>query len=703
MALPVFAASITTVIAFLALVAIGGRFGGLIIDIPLTVTAVLVASLIECFVILPNHMRHALASAAKERWYDWPSRVVNRGFRWVRERAFRPLMRLVIAARYPVLAFAVVLLATQAAQFIRGDVQWRFFSAPEDGAINGNFAMLPGATRDDTLAMMRELQRATEGVAATFEAEHGANPLVFVLAEVGGNAGRGLSGVEGKDPALLGAISIDLIEIDDRPYSSFEFIARLQDAVVLHPQLETLAFRSQRGGPGGDSLSVRIAGGESAVLKAAAEALKTALVPFPEVSALEDTLAYDKEELSLTLTAQGQALGFSIDALGRTLRDRLNGIEAASFADGLRTARVRVALNEDELTADFLDRTLMRSPGGLYVPLADIVRVESRTGFSTIARENGVRVVTVTGDLSEDDPARAAEITDLLRTTILPDIEERFAVTTELSGLAEQEREFLSDALFGFGLCLLGIYLTLAWVFASWARPLLVLAVIPFGLVGAIWGHAQWDVAFSLFSVVGLVGMTGIIINDAIVLVTTVDEHARNRGLVPAIVDASCDRLRPVLLTTLTTVLGLAPLLFERSSQAEFLKPTVITLVYGLGFGMVLVLMVVPALLAVQFDLQRMGSALRRAMGPRKRGRGLGALVGAAALTIGGLFAATLGPWLLLGAMPGIVAGILPQGMAGAGGALALFVAGALAVCVLAYILGAIVLRPLSRRATPAK
>lgn len=704
MALPVFAASITTVIAFLALVAIGGRFGGLILDIPLTVTAVLVASLVECFLILPNHMRHALASAARERWYDAPSRVVNRGFRWVRERAFRPLMRLVVVARYPVLALAVVLLATQAAQFIRGDVQWRFFSAPEDGAINGNFAMLPGASRDDTLAMMRELQRATEAVAAEFEAEHGRDPLVFVLAEVGGNAGRGLSGVEGKDPALLGAISIDLIEIDDRPYSSFEFISRLQDAVVSHPQLETLAFRSQRSGPGGDSLSVRIAGGDSETLKAAAEALKTALLPFPEVSALEDTLAYDKEELSLVLTAQGQALGFSIDALGRLLRDRLNGIEAASFPDGLRTARVRVALPEDELTADFMDRTLMRSPAGIYVPLADIVTVESRTGFSTIRRENGQRVVTVTGDLSEDDPARAAEITELLRSAILPDIEERFVVTTELSGLAEQEREFLTDAALGFGLCLLGIYLTLAWVFASWARPLLVMAVIPFGLVGAIWGHAEWGVAFSMFSVVGLVGMTGIIINDAIVLVTTVDEHARSRGLVPAIVDAACDRLRPVLLTTLTTVLGLAPLLFERSSQAEFLKPTVITLVYGLGFGMVLVLMVVPALLAVQFDLQRMARALRRAAAPRRGGGVLSAVLGSAGLAILGVFAATLGPWLVFGALPGPVAAHVPAAFTGAGGALGLFLVGATAICVIAYVAGAMILRPRARpRATPAE
>ena len=149
-------------------------------------------------------------------------------------------------------------------------------------------------------------------------------------------------------------------------------------------------------------------------------------------------------------------------------------------------------------------------------------------------------------------------------------------------------------------LCLVGIYLVLTWVFASWTRPVVVMAVIPFGLVGTIYGHYIWDVPLSLFTVVGLLGMTGIIINDSIVLITSIDEYAKERGLIPSVIEGTVDRLRPVMLTTLTTVLGLAPLLYERSSQAQFLKPTVITLVYGLGFGMLLVLLVVPALIAAQ-------------------------------------------------------------------------------------------------------
>ncbi len=689
---PVFSATLTTIIAFFGLTVISGRFGDLIADIPFTVIVVLAASLIECFLILPNHMAHAIKHTAKEHWYDWPSRQVNKGFRWFRETLFRPFMELVIRARYPVIAGILVILASQAALFLRGDVQWRFFNAPDWGSVSGNFAMLPGATREETTEMLRRLQASVDEVAAEYEAEHGLSPVSYVLAQVGGTTGRGLAGAGSKEPDQLGSITIELIDADLRPYSSFEFIAKLQDNVPRHPMLETLSFRGWRGGPGGDSLSVDIYGASADVLKEAAEALKTELGQFPEVSALEDTLAFDKQELILDLTPQGQALGYSIDTIGRVLRDRLNGIEAATFPDGQRSASIRVELPGEELTADFLSRTFLRAGGGSYLPLADIVTVEERSGFSSVRRENGVRLISVTGDLSEDDADRATLIEETLDTTILPEIEERFGVTTDLSGLSEQENEFLSDAMTGLILCLMGIYLTLAWIFESWTRPLVVMAIIPFGLVGTIYGHHQWDVPLSMFSVVGLIGMVGIIINDSIVLVTTIDEKAKDRGLYPAIIDGTADRLRPVFLTTLTTVLGLTPLLYEGSQQAQFLKPTVITLVYGLAFGMVLVLLMVPALMAAQRDVGAATRSFRRAVTGNSRGlqAGLGVLFAG----IAGLFAATLGSVLMTGSMPVWTRSIAPEPLASTlSGAFLIFAVGAI---VLTMVMG-LILQALGR------
>ncbi|WP_010140135.1 efflux RND transporter permease subunit [Oceanicola sp. S124] len=694
MAMPVFSATLTTVIAFFGLTVIEGRFGQMIADIPFTVIVVLLASLVECFLILPNHMSHALTHAGEQKWYDMPSRVVNRGFGWGRDRLFRPLMAVVIRARYPVLALVLVIFAGQVSNFIRGDLQWRFFSSPERGSITGNFMMAPGATREDSLAMMRELQRAVETVADRLEAEHGTNPLAYVIAEIGGNSGRDLAGADTKDADQLGAITIELIEPDFRPYSSNDFVAALQREVQPHPLSEVVSFRGWGSGPGGDSLNVQFYGADADVLKAASMALQQAVLRYPEVSAVEDNLSYDKEEMILELTPQGQALGFTVDDLGGVLRNRLNGIEAATYPVGPRSAAIRVELPEDELSADFLERMMLRSPEGVYVPLADIVRVERRSGFSTVRRENGLRVLTVTGEIADDDPARASEIRRALETEILPRIASEQQVDFRLGGLSEQEDRFMSDALFGFIAVMTGIYLVLAWVFASWTRPLVVMAIIPFGLVGTFFGHVLWDVPLSMFTVVGLLGMTGIIINDSIVLVSTVDEYAQTRGLRPAIIDGAADRLRPVMLTTMTTVLGLAPLLYEKSSQAQFLMPTVVTLVYGLGFGMVLVLLVVPALLAMQEDVARLRRGLRRALADRRAGPLRGVALAGLALVLG-WFAATMGSALWTGSLIAPLDGVLALPAMAA--ALLLFLVGA-ALVVLVLFLGAALVLMRGRR-----
>ena len=690
---PVFSATLTTVIAFFGLVAIGGRFGDLIADIPFTVIVVLIASLAECFLVLPNHMAHSISTSGRIRWYDLPSHMMNYLLDQFKKFLFRPFIRFIIWARYPVFAAVVLALASQAVLFINGDVQWRFFNAPERGSVTGNFAMAPGATRADSIAQMQAFQKAVEEVGATYTEKYGRSPVDFAMAEIGGNTGRGLAGADTKEPDQLGSIAVELIDADLRPYSSFAFVADLQDAVRRHPLVETISFRGWRSGPGGDALDVQFSGASAQTLKAASEALQTALAQYPEVSAVEDTLAYDKEELILELTPQGQSLGLTIDTLGRILRNRLNGIEAASFPDGPRSATIRVEVPTGELTADFTDRMLIRTAAGDYVPLADIVTVQQRSGFSTVRRENGIQVISVTGDISEDDPARAQSIIAELEETILPKIAEETQVAFNLAGLAEQEDDFRNDATRGLVLTLAGIFMTLAWIFSSWTRPLVVMAIIPFGLVGTIYGHWWHEIPLSLFSVIGLIGMVGIIINDSIVLVTTIDEYAKERGLFPAILDGVTDRLRPVLLTTLTTVLGLSPLLYETSSQAQFLKPTVITLVYGLGFGVILVLIVVPALMAMQADVGAQVASFKRALRGLLRGRGPRLPFALALVAVLGIFAVTLGWVMLSGGLPVVLLGMpLAAVLAPLQMGFVLFLAGSAVVLFAVYALSALVL-----------
>jgi len=659
MASPVFCATITTIIAFFGLVAIGGRFGSLIADIPYTVVVVLLVSFVECFLILPHHMAHALKSASKERWYDFPSRTINRGFEFLKENVFRKLMTLIIRFRYPVIAGALVILCGQAVLLVSGEVKWRFFNSPEQGSISGNFAMLASAKRSDTLEMAEEMQRATSEVALKYEKEFGKSPIEYVLYQVGGNSRR-ISGQEAKDIDLLGALSIELIDADLRPYSSYKFIADLQDAVRRHPMLEVLSFRNWASGPGSDSLDIRFYGANSEVLKKSAESLKGALLKYPEVSGVEDSLSYDKEELILDLTPQGQALGFSIGDLGQVLRDRLNGIEAVTYPDGVRSAKIKVIIPANELTSSFLESTFLRAQGGEYVPLSDIVTVISKIGFSSVKRENGIQLISVTGEIDEDNVDAIEEIEKQLRIEILPKIEQDFGVSSEFSGLAKQESDFLADAQFATIISMVGIFLTLCWVFSSWARPLVIMLIIPFGLVGTIYGHNTWDVPMSMFSIIGLIGMTGIIINDSIVLVTTIDEYAEDRGLIPAIIDGTCDRLRPVILTSLTTILGLAPLLFETSRHAQFLRPTVITLTYGLGFGLLLVLLIVPSLIAIQSDIQKQVVAFRRSLSLQKKGQALRITIGILSLLVMLSFSTNLGAYLYNGSLPELYQRFIP-------------------------------------------
>lgn len=617
---PVFSASITTVIAFAALMAIGGRFGSMIADIPFTVGVVLIASLVESFLILPAHMRHALAAAQRPRWYDLPNRLFNRAFNLYNLHVFRPTMRFLMVARYPVLGAAIMLLLVSLSIFADGSLRWRFFNAPERSVISANIAMMPGTTREDTAAMIAEMERALDVVDAAYAEEYGVAPVHFSLATIGATAGRGLRSAASKDVDQLGGLSIELIDPDLRPYSAFKFIGDWRKEIRRSPKLETLALRGQRSGPGGDAIDVRLYGPSVDVLKAAAERLKQELDGMEGVSALEDTMAYDKAEVSLMLTPKGEALGFKTDQIARELRERLEGIEVAEFPVGRRTATVKVSLPEEATDAAFIYETRLKAPGGAYVALNEIVTVDSSYGFASVRRENGLRTLRVTGDISEDDPAAAAAVIEALQDRLLPALAAEFDVESELGGLAEQEKSFLSDAMIGFGLCLAGIYLTLCWIFESWTRPIVIMLVIPFGCIGMIWGHHWHGVPLSMFSVVGFIGMAGIIINDSIVLVTTIDEYAKTRAFRQALIDGASDRLRAVVLTSATTVFGLMPLLFETSRQAQFLLPTVITLAYGLGFGLFLVVLLTPALLAIQQDMiQALRSGRRLVALPSRR------------------------------------------------------------------------------------
>jgi len=461
--------------------------------------------------------------------------------------------------------------------------------------------------------MLDEMDRALNVVASRYrDQDPDRNEVIEMsLAKLGGSRGRGIANSSTRNKDLLGAFSVSLIDPDLREWSAFEFIDAWRSEIVRPSSLDKLLFRGERSGPGEDAINVQLTGLVARDLKAAAEHVTQSLAGFAAVSGLEDDLDYDKAEHIITVLPRGEALGFDTASVARLLRGQLQGTVATTLIRGSRDIDVEVALSDASTGAGYLEHARLPLEGGGSIALTDVASIRNVQGFASVRRENGVQVVNVTGELV-DDPVQRDEVMTALQEEILPDVISRFTVDVELRGLAEQERQFLSDALLGFLLCLSGIYLALAWIFGSWTRPISVLLIIPFGFIGALWGHYWHGVPLSMFSVVGLIGLSGIIINDAIVLVTTIDQRARDVAMRTAIVDGTLSRLRAVLLTTITTVGGLGPLLLEQSRQALFLKPTVITLVYGLGFGVVIVLLLTPSIIAIDHDIRLSLRSFRR-------------------------------------------------------------------------------------------
>jgi multidrug efflux pump subunit AcrB len=354
-------------------------------------------------------------------------------------------------------------------------------------------------------------------------------------------------------------------------------------------------MRSHRSGPGGDNLSISLSGNDVTILKQASTELTRILSEIDHISDINDSLPYDKQEKLWQLNPLGQSLGISEGALAQELRYRLQAIELLEFAEQNQLVKVFLSLPEEERYADFLDHSYYFLDDGRAVALSDIVAEKRQNSFASLSRENGVITISITGDIISNDSKLYQAIQERIETEILPQIAQQYDVTWQLTGLKQQEREFLNDAIISFALCFLGIYLCLVWVFSSFLLPFIIILIVPFGAIGMVWGHFWHDVPLSMFSVIGFIGMAGIIINDAIILLTTIQQYEVKMPAFRAVITALGERLRPIFLTTATTVLGLIPLLLEDSRQAQFLLPSVITLVYGLGFGMILLLIITPA------------------------------------------------------------------------------------------------------------
>jgi len=593
---PVTASSITTIGAFLPLMMIGNEMGNILFAIPLVIISVIFASLIESFVILPGHLRIALKTVKPVEPGSLRYRLDKVIDHW-RHVQFRGAVRWVLAHRAIAISSTVAAMIVAIGLLAGGRLAFVFFPSPESTRLLAEARFVAGTPSEVSSRYVNHLYQAMR------ETEQALEPGIVEVAVVHYNEGTREQG------ASFSSINIELAEPDERETRNEAFIRMWHEKAGQVPGLDVLTIEAPRMGPPGSDIDVRIWGAEPRALKEAALALQEVLMQVPGVSGVRDDLPFGRDQLIYELTPEGEVLGFTYTALARQLSDAYSGRLVQIFTDKEDEVEVRLQLpRSEQATLASLSRMQVVSPSGVRVPLSSVAKWESQRGFDIMRHVVGRLAVTVIGEVDKS-VNNANRILDQLKATTLKSLVEQYGIQYSLEGQNARQVDTLADMKIGLFIGLSIIYIVLAWVFASYSWPLVVMMAIPFGLVGALMGHWVLNIDMTILSLFGFFGLAGIVVNDSIILVSFY-KRLREEGMAvnQALEEASVQRVRAVLLTSLTTIAGLLPLLFETSLQAQFLIPMAVSIAFGLAFSTVLILLVIPAVLSV-YEIWRHGEA----------------------------------------------------------------------------------------------
>ncbi|MCF6329428.1 MAG: efflux RND transporter permease subunit, partial [Henriciella sp.] len=591
MSAPVIAATLTTIIAFLPTFFMTGRVGDMLQALPLVVTAALAASLIECFFILPAHLRHALSCSGSPSRFR---RFFDQGFSHFRDRIFGSLVEFIITWRYATLAMVVALLLIATSMVISGKLRFNFFPSPEAERIGANVVLNAGISQERAVEIVNLVEQSlydtVDGL--TEDNEELVEAVFITLGSSGRNVGDNLA-----------ELKVQLTSSEVRSVRTPDIIRAWRKNVPKIAGTRRVAIFEHRSGPPGRDIDLELYGDDVTVLKLAAGEIIDLVSAVPGTSGVSDDLPYGKPELVMELLPRGAALGFTIEEVGRQVRDAFEGSIPRRFAEGDDEITIRVTRTSRQQGGSALRGFELKSIDNEFVPLTEVVSLTERQGFSAILRKDGKTSVSVTADL-DSAVITTAQAIEQLEAGDLPNILSKYGLNYKFTGRAQERANAFADLQMGIIIALAVIYIVLAWVFSNYWRPIAIMMIIPFGLVGAVFGHWILDYNLTILSLIGLLGLSGILVNDSIIMVSRMDERlATGESLQDAAIGASRDRLRAVLLTSLTTIGGLFPLMFEKSLQAQFLLPMAITIVFGLALATLLVLFLVPALIGIGNDI----------------------------------------------------------------------------------------------------
>jgi multidrug efflux pump subunit AcrB len=611
---PVIFAVLTTVAAFMPLLFVAGTIGKFLGDIPAIVITVLLLSLVEVLFILPHHL------STVEDINEEPSNAAMKQLKvareWVAARlnAFieGPLNR---ALQFATRSYGIVICAGVAGLILivgliaGGYIRFSFLPEVEGEIITAQLEMPVGTTADETARVTRYLEQSGRQTAQRLQAnlpDDHPELLRNIFTSVGrqpqANSAPGQQS-SGLVQARVAEVTFELIDPGLRDVSSSEFEEAWREQTGSIPNIRSLSFSSNLVSLGAP-VSVEISAQDRQQLDAAVGAVRDSLRQYSGVFDIRSDQQEGQRELQLDLKPAARTLGLTLDDVASQVRAAFFGAPSYRLQRGEDEVRVFARLPEDERNAveDLTDYRIT-SPSGAKVPLQEVASVTPGAGPSQINRRDGRRVITITADVNEQI-VTGQEITSSLRSTVLPNMQRVFPdMEYSFQGEQRQQREAASSLLVGFALALFAIYALLAIPFRSYIQPIVIMSTIPFGWIGAILGHLLFDIPLGLLSIFGIVGLSGVIVNDALVMIDFANEkRAEGADWPEALVYAGKARFRPILLTSLTTFLGVFPIILETSVQAQFLIPMAVSLGFGILFGTGVLMMIVPALAMLQRD-----------------------------------------------------------------------------------------------------
>jgi multidrug efflux pump subunit AcrB len=631
-ATPVIYGVLTTIAAFSPLLFVAGTMGKVMRVVPIIVIATLAFSLIESLFILPAHLSHVRHKKGKSRIGEWWS-FIQGGFSnrlaWFVEKAYKPSLDLGLRFRYATMAFATATLMITVAVVGAGWVKFVFFPKVESDFVAASLEMPPGTSVEQTAGAIRAIEASALALQAELDATNDGDkprPVKNIFTAIGEQplsarrSGPGHSGdASGFAASHLGEIVMELAPSEDRDITSVEVARGWREATPPIPDVVSLTFSASIFSPG-EPINVQLTGLNLDNLQAAADRLKHELAKYAGVFDVADSYRVGKQEVKLRIKPAAETFGVTQADLARQVRQAFYGEEAQRIQRGRDDVRIMVRYPEKERRSlGDLENMRIRTPGGGEVPFQLVAEAETGRGYASIRRVDRRRAINVTADI-DNEQGNAAEVLADLKANALPAILADYpGVSYTFEGEQREQAETMGGLIRGFGYALLLIFALMAIPFKSYIQPIIVMGVIPFGIVGAIWGHIIMRLDLTILSMFGVVALAGVVVNDSIVLVHYI--NARRAEGVPideAVHNAGVARFRAILLTSVTTFAGLTPLLLERSVQAKFMVPMAVSLGFGVIFSTFITLMIVPVSYLILEDIKALAVRVfgRRVEGP---------------------------------------------------------------------------------------